>query len=145
MSKKKKNKDKDTVYVDTLKDVKYVVSLLEDINQPINTQLSSLLQICCMMSADVTVIEYLLAEGANPNYLDYRGWTARDYASFNKNPIALLSSVTPKSFFLGDFSESINLKEDKASFSKLPNTIVFFFFMKCFSSVQESLIDCWKI
>lgn len=90
MSKKKKNKDKDTVYVDTLKDVKYVVSLLEDINQPINTQLSSLLQICCMMSADVTVIEYLLAEGANPNYLDYRGWTARDYASFNKNPIAML-------------------------------------------------------
>ena len=88
MSKKKKNKDKDTVYVDTLKDVKYVVSLLEDINQPINTQLSSLLQICCMMS--VTVIEYLLAKGANPNYLDYRGWTARDYASFNKNPIAML-------------------------------------------------------
>ena len=92
MSKKKKNKnkDKDTVYVDTLKDVKYVVSLLEDINQPINTQLSSLLQICCMMSADVTVIEYLLAKGANPNYLDYRGWTARDYASFNKNPLVSL-------------------------------------------------------
>ena len=90
MSKKKKNKDKDTVFVDTLEDVQYVVSLLDDINQPINTQLSSLLQVCCMLSADVTVIEYLLAKGANPNYLDYRGWTARDYASFNKNPIAML-------------------------------------------------------
>ena len=88
MSKKKKNKDKDTVFVDTIKDVKYVLSLLEDINQPINTQLSSLLQVCCMLSGDVRVVEYLLRKGANPNYMDYRGWTARDYASFNKNPIA---------------------------------------------------------
>ena len=90
MSKKKKNKDKDTVFVDTIKDVKYVLSLLEDINQPINTQLSSLLQICCMLSADVTVIEYLLQKGANPNYLDYRGLSSKDYTFFNKNPIARL-------------------------------------------------------
>lgn len=51
-------KDKDTVYVDTIKDVKYVLSLLKDINQPVNTQLSSLLQICCMLSGDLSVIEY---------------------------------------------------------------------------------------
>lgn len=83
-------KEKDTVYVDTIKDVKYVLSLLKDINQPVNTQLSSLLQICCMLSEDVEVIEYLLKRGANPNYMDYRGWTAKDYASFNKSPIAML-------------------------------------------------------
>lgn len=81
---------KDEVFVDTLEDVKYVVSLLDDINQPINTQLSSLLQVCCMLSGDLTVVEYLLEHGANPNYMDYRGWTARDYASFNKNPFASL-------------------------------------------------------
>ena len=82
--------DKDMVYVDTIEDVKYVLSLLKDINQPINTQLSSLLQVCCMLSGDLTVVEYLLEHGANPNYMDYRGWTARDYASFNKNPFATL-------------------------------------------------------
>lgn len=79
---------KDEVFVDTLEDVKYVVSLLDDINQPINTQLSSILQVCCMLSGDLTVVEYLLEHGANPNYMDYRGWTAKDYASFNKNPFA---------------------------------------------------------
>ena len=81
---------KDEVFVDTLEDVKYVVSLLDDINQPINTQLSSLLQVCCMLSGDLTVVEYLLEHGANPNYMDYRGWTARDYAAFNKNPFAAI-------------------------------------------------------
>ena len=81
---------KDEVFVDTLEDVKYVVSLLDDINQPINTQLSSLLQVCCMLSSDVTVVEYLLEHGANPNYLDYRGWSARDYTAFHKNPFAML-------------------------------------------------------
>ena len=87
--------DKDMVYVDTIEDVKYIVSLLDDINQPINTQLSSILQVCCMLSGDLTVVEYLLEHGANPNYMDYRGWTARDYASFNKNPFAsiLLFSI----------------------------------------------------
>ncbi|MBR6412239.1 MAG: ankyrin repeat domain-containing protein [Alphaproteobacteria bacterium] len=82
--------DKDEVFVDTIEDVKYVVSLLDDINQPINTQLSSILQVCCMLSGDLTVVEYLLEHGANPNYMDYRGWTARDYAAFNKNPFASL-------------------------------------------------------
>ena len=80
--------EKDMVYVDTIEDVKYLVSLLDDINQPINTQLSSILHVCCMLSGDLTVVEYLLEHGANPNYMDYRGWTARDYASFNKNPFA---------------------------------------------------------
>ena len=87
--------DKDMVYVDTIEDVKYLVSLLDDINQPINTQLSSILQVCCMLSEDLTVVEYLLEHGAIPNYMDYRGWTARDYAAFNKNPFAsiLLFSI----------------------------------------------------
>ena len=87
--------EKDMVYVDTIEDVKYLVSLLDDINQPINTQLSSILQVCCMLSGDLTVVEYLLEHGANPNYMDYKGWTARDYASFNKNPFAsiLLFSI----------------------------------------------------
>ena len=43
-----------------------------------------------MLSEDLSVIDYLLKKGANPNYMDYRGWTAKDYASFNKNPIAML-------------------------------------------------------
>ena len=84
----KKNKGKEPLFVDTIQDVKYVLSLLDDINQPVNTQLSSLLQICCMLSGDLSVIDYLLKKGANPNYMDYRGWTAKDYASFNKNPCA---------------------------------------------------------
>jgi ankyrin repeat protein len=48
-----------------------------------------------MLSGDLTVVEYLLEHGANPNYMDYRGWTARDYAAFNKNPFAsiLLFSI----------------------------------------------------
>lgn len=83
-------KDEETIYIDAIEDIKYVVSLLDDINQPINTQLSSLLQVCCLLSSDLTVIKYLLENGANPNYLDYRGWSARDYASFNKNPLASL-------------------------------------------------------
>lgn len=82
--------EKDTIFVDTLEDIKYVLTLLKDINQPINTQLSSLLQICCLLSGDLSVIKYLLEHGANPNYLDYRGWSARDYASFNKSPLVSL-------------------------------------------------------
>ena len=71
-------------YLDTQEGVDMVLSQLQDINQPVNTQLSSLLQLVCLLSHDVTLVDYLLEKGANPNYLDYRGWSAFDYAYFNK-------------------------------------------------------------
>ena len=71
-------------YLDTQEGVDMVLSQLQDINQPVNTQLSSLLQLVCLLSNDVTLVDYLLEKGANPNYLDYRGWSVFDYAYFNK-------------------------------------------------------------
>ena len=56
--------------LDKMKDF---LSTLEYIDQPINTTLSSLLQVCCQYAKDDTVVKYLLENGANPNYLDING------------------------------------------------------------------------
>ena len=46
--------------------MKEFLSTLEYIDQPINTTLSSLLQVCCQYAKDDTVVKYLLKNGANP-------------------------------------------------------------------------------
>ena len=71
-----------------LEKVKDLLSTLEYIDQPINTTLSSLLQVCCQYAADDTVVKYLLDKGANPNYLDINGKDATYYTNINKNTLA---------------------------------------------------------
>lgn len=71
--------------LDKMKDF---LSTLEYIDQPINTTLSSLLQVCCQYAKDDTVVKYLLENGANPNYLDINGKDARFYVEHNKNTMA---------------------------------------------------------
>ena len=71
--------------LDKMKDF---LSTLEYIDQPINTTLSSLLQVCCQYAKDDTVVKYLLKNGANPNYLDINGKDARFYVEHNKNTMA---------------------------------------------------------
>ena len=68
--------------------IKDFLSTLEYIDQPINTELSSLLQVCCQYAKDDTVVKYLLENGANPNYLDINGKDARFYVEHNKNKMA---------------------------------------------------------
>ena len=88
-------KIKETAYLDTQEGVDMILNQLESIDQPLNSQLSSLLQLVCIMSGDVDLVQYLLEKGANPNYMDYRGWTARDYCYFNPNTFApiLISNI----------------------------------------------------
>ena len=77
--------------METLKNLdkmKDFLSTLEYIDQPINTTLSSLLQVCCQYAKDDTVVKYLLKNGANPNYLDINGKDARFYIDHNKNKMA---------------------------------------------------------
>ena len=57
---------------------------MTDINQPINSKLSSLLQVLCATSNKPKMVEYLLKQGANPYYMDINGKTAYDYALENK-------------------------------------------------------------
>lgn len=76
------------IYLDNIESVESLLNQLEQIDQPLNTQLSSLLQLCCLLSPDADVIEYLLEKGANPDYSDIRGWNAFDYALQNKTPYA---------------------------------------------------------
>ena len=71
-----------------LEKVKDLLSTLEYIDQPINTTLSSLLQVCCQYATDDTVVKYLLDKGANPNYLDINGKDATYYTNINKNTLA---------------------------------------------------------
>ena len=68
--------------------MKEFLSTLEYIDQPINTTLSSLLQVCCQYAKDDTVVKYLLKNGANPNYLDINAKDARFYIDHNKNKMA---------------------------------------------------------
>ena len=78
----------DTKYIDTLKDVKKIAKMLDDINSPINKKGATLLHLCSIMSSDTEPIEYLLDIGANPYQVDIFGLNSFDYAKRNKNPIA---------------------------------------------------------
>ena len=77
-----------TYYIDTLKDVKKIAKMLDDINSPINKNYATLLHLCSIMSTDTEPIEYLLDIGANPYQVDIFGLNSFDYAKRNKNPIA---------------------------------------------------------
>ena len=65
--------------------IKGFLATLEYIDQPINTTLSSLLQVCCEYAKEDTVVKYLLENGANPNYLDINGKDAMYYINRNKD------------------------------------------------------------
>ena len=63
--------------------VNEILSLIKYIDQPLNMDYSSLLQLACMYALDTKIVEYLLQKGANPNYLDINGMTARGYVDDN--------------------------------------------------------------
>ena len=67
-----------------LETLKELEKLMTYINQPINSKLSSLLQVLCTTTTNPKMVEYLLEQGANPYYMDINGKTAYDYALANK-------------------------------------------------------------
>ena len=66
-----------------LEELKDLENKLTYIDQPLTSQLSSLLQILCKKSNNPKMIEYLLKQGANPYYMDIDGNTAYEYAIEN--------------------------------------------------------------
>ncbi len=71
-----------------LNQVKEMVKVLEYIDQPLNTRLSSILQLCCQYGNDSDVVYWLLEQGANPNYLDIDCHDASYYADKNLDLVA---------------------------------------------------------
>lgn len=67
-----------------LETLKEIEKHLIYINQPINSRLSSLLQVVCVNTRNPKLVEYLLKQQANPYYMDINGYTAFDYALENK-------------------------------------------------------------
>lgn len=66
-----------------LEELKDLENKLTYIDQPLTSQLSSLLQILCKKSNNPKMIEYLLKQGANPYYMDIDGMTSYEYAIEN--------------------------------------------------------------
>ena len=60
-----------------------ILSLLDDINQPITMNLSSILHLACQFATDTEIVEYLLSLNANPNYLDANADDAYRYVDDN--------------------------------------------------------------
>jgi len=60
-----------------------ILALINDINQPITMNLSSILQLACQFASDTKIVEYLLLLNANPNYLDANASSAYDYVDAN--------------------------------------------------------------
>ena len=85
--------------------IKEFISTLEYIDQPINTTLSSILQVCCQYAKDDTVVKYLLKQNANPNYLDINGHDCKDYVFLNKNTMAALECLKVICHYTGMFPE----------------------------------------
>ena len=75
----------DTFYktAENIEELKELENKLTYIDQPLTSQLSSLLQILCKTSNNPKMIEYLLKQGANPYYMDIDGNTAYEYALEN--------------------------------------------------------------
>ena len=65
------------------KQIDDILALINDINQPITMDLSSILQIACQFATDTKMVEYLLSLNANPNYLDANASSAADYVDEN--------------------------------------------------------------
>ena len=60
-----------------------ILSLLDDINQPITMNLASILHLACQFVTDTEIVEYLLSLNANPNYLDANADDAYRYVDAN--------------------------------------------------------------
>ena len=60
-----------------------ILSLLDDINQPITMNLASILHLACQFATDTKIVEYLLSLNANPNYLDANADDAYRYVDAN--------------------------------------------------------------
>ena len=80
--------------------IKGFLATLEYIDQPINTTLSSLLQVCCEYAKDDTVVKYLLENGANPNYLDINGKDAMYYINLNKDTMLVFMCLNELSKYI---------------------------------------------
>lgn len=82
----------DILHVDDYNEIVDFVKMLKennvDINTPLNSQRSNILQICCLYTIDTSIIKFLLEQGASATYKDIRGWTAVDYMSYNQLPYA---------------------------------------------------------
>lgn len=100
--------------LDKMKDF---LSTLEYIDQPINTTLSPLLQVCCQYAKDDTVVKYLLENGANPNYLDINGKDARHYIDRNKNIMAGLKSLNELCKYMDLFPKEDPVKRKQIGFN----------------------------
>ena len=81
--------------------IKEFISTLEYIDQPINTTLSSILQVCCQYAKDDKVVKYLLKQNANPNYLDINCKDSKYYIDRNKNTLAGLMCLNEIGKLLG--------------------------------------------
>ena len=75
--------DKFYPMAENLDSLKELENKLTYIDQPLTSQLSSLLQILCKKSNNPKMIEYILKQGANPYYMDIDGNTAYEYALEN--------------------------------------------------------------
>ena len=75
--------DKFYPMAENLDSLKELENKLTYIDQPLTSQLSSLLQVLCKKSNNPKMIEYLLKQGANPYYMDIDGNTAYEYAIEN--------------------------------------------------------------
>ena len=75
--------DKFYPMAENLDSLKELENKLTYIDQPLNSRLSSLLQVLCKTSNNPKMIEYLLKQGANPYYMDIDGNTAYEYAIEN--------------------------------------------------------------
>ena len=75
--------DKFYPMAENLDSLKELENKLTYIDQPLNSRLSSLLQILCKTSNNPKMIEYILKQGANPYYMDIDGNTAYEYAIEN--------------------------------------------------------------
>ena len=103
--------------------MKEFLSTLEYIDQPINTTLSSLLQVCCQYANDDTVVKYLLKNGANPNYLDINGKDARFYIEHNKNKMAGVLCLNELCEYIDLFPKEDPEKRKQIGFDLIRNEI----------------------
>ena len=103
--------------------MKEFLSTLEYIDQPINTTLSSLLQVCCQYAKDDTVVKYLLKNGANPNYLDINGKDARFYIDHNKNKMAVVLCLNELCGYMDLFPKEDPEERKQIGFDLIRNEI----------------------
>ena len=73
--------NKDNYFIDDVEDLKKILSDITDINSPVNGNQD----LCCIMTFDTKLIEYLLEQGVNPFQKDKFGLNAFDYVIQNPN------------------------------------------------------------